>query len=146
LLATKFNWKELSKSKRISQGMCWSMERREPSTLPVYAKANSKSAFTSMQSSQKTNRHEQSNKNNWRERKGMENVQSKNKKRPKIEKDSQLASCHRQTVLQGSNRSLPFLSELYFSPYSIMVAIFVLIPLNNVPRGRCKLGLIFSLN
>jgi hypothetical protein len=30
------------------------MERREPSTLPVYAKANLKSAFTSMQSSKKT--------------------------------------------------------------------------------------------
>jgi len=52
------------------------------------------------------------------------------------EKGSQLASCHQLTVLQGSNRSLPFLSELYFSPYSIMVAIFVLIPLNNVPQGR----------
>jgi len=68
----------------------------------------------------------------------MENVQSKNKKRPKIVKGSQLASCHRQTVLQGSNRSLPFLSELYFSPYSTMVAIFVLIPLNNFPQGRKK--------
>ena len=62
----------------------------------------------------------------------MENVQSKNKKRPEIEKGSQLAICHRQTVLQGRN--------------SIMVAIFVLIPLNNVPQGRSKLGLIFSLN
>jgi hypothetical protein len=29
------------------------MERREPSTLPVYAKANSKPAFTSMQKSSK---------------------------------------------------------------------------------------------
>jgi len=111
------------------------MEKREPSTFPVYAKANLKSAFTSMQSSQKTNRYEQSNINCHicREREGMENVQSKNK-----QMGSQLASCHRQTVLQGSNRSLPFLSELYFSPYSIMVAIFVLIPLNNVSQGRKK--------
>ena len=124
----------------INRGIIWEQNKRVKVCLAsigqlsvhhrsdsptIYAKANLKSAFTSMQSSQKINRHEQSNKNSqiWH-----------------------LASCHQQTVLQGSNRSLPFLCELYFSPYSIMVAIFVLIPLNNVPQGRRKLEFIFGFN
>jgi len=52
--------------------------------------------------------------------------------------------CHqsiRRGQREGSNRSLSFLCELSFSPYSIIVANFVLIPLNNVIQGR-KLELI----
>jgi hypothetical protein len=125
------------------------MERREPSTLPVYSKANLKPPFTSMQSSQKT-----SAKNVVRKLIDMNN---QTKIFPTFDEREKGWKMCNQRIRKGQRSrrvhnlqvvinklffkvaiGLPFLSELYFSPYSIMVAIFVLIPLNIVPQGRKK--------